>query len=64
MNFAIRARIALNNLQSDDGQTMAEYGIVMGVIGLVAIIGATVLGNGINDAFSVIACQLPGALCP
>ena len=58
---ATRIAIALNNLKSDEkAQTMAEYGIVMGVIGIVAIVGASALGNGLNDAFNAILAELPG----
>ena len=35
-----------------DGQTMAEYGILIGVIALVVIIAAVLLGSSISALFS------------
>jgi Flp pilus assembly pilin Flp len=34
--------------QRDDGQDMAEYGILIAVIAIIAIVGATVLGGSIS----------------
>ena len=64
MNFAIRARIALNNLQSnEDGTVLLEYSLVAGLVAVAAIVGASVLGAGIESAFQALACDLPGAAC-
>ena len=41
-----------------DGQTMAEYGIILFVIALVAIVGATVLGADISALFSDVASRI------
>jgi len=38
-------------LQKDEGQTMAEYGILVAVIALIAIAGATIFGGALNDFF-------------
>jgi len=36
----------------EEGQTMAEYGILIGVIALVVIVAAVVLGGSISSLFS------------
>jgi Flp pilus assembly pilin Flp len=38
--------------RSEDGQTMAEYGILIAVIALVVVVAAITLGGGISSAFS------------
>lgn len=39
-------------LQSEEGQTMAEYGILVAVIALIAIAGALLFGQGLDTFFS------------
>lgn len=43
---------AVVRLQSEEGQTMAEYGILVAVIALIAIVGATVFGGHLSTFFS------------
>ena len=38
-------------LRSQDGQTMAEYGILIAVIALVVIVAAIALGGSISSLF-------------
>jgi pilus assembly protein Flp/PilA len=45
-------------LQNDEGQTMAEYGILVAVIALVAIVGATIFGTGLQSFFGGLAGNL------
>jgi len=47
-----------NLVKNEDGQTMAEYGIILFVIALVAIVGATVLGADISALFSDVAGRI------
>ena len=49
------ARIQLNR---EDGQTMAEYGLLVAFIALVALIGASLLGLSLKDFFTSIANQM------
>jgi Flp pilus assembly pilin Flp len=51
---ALRSR-----LDCEDGQTMAEYGVVLAVIVLVCILAFTVLSGGISNAINNIAAVLP-----
>jgi Flp pilus assembly pilin Flp len=39
-------------MRSEDGQTMAEYGILIAVIALVVVVAALALGGNISSAFS------------
>jgi pilus assembly protein Flp/PilA len=43
---------SLARLQSDRGQTMAEYGILIAVIALIVVVAAVTLGASISHLFS------------
>ena len=45
-------------MRSEKGQTMAEYGILIGVIALVVVVAAIALGGGISGAFSSAATKV------
>jgi len=45
----------------EDGQTMAEYGVVLAVIALAVIAAFTALSGGISNAINNVANVLPGA---
>ena len=45
-------------IKRQDGQTMAEYGIILVVIALVGIIGATLLGGDIKAVFESVAGKI------
>lgn len=47
-----------NLVKNEDGQTMAEYGIILFVIALVAIVGATLLGGNISALFTDVAGRI------
>jgi Flp pilus assembly pilin Flp len=49
--FAYITTLALR-MRSEEGQTMAEYGILLGVIALVVVIVAATLGSSISGLFS------------
>jgi pilus assembly protein Flp/PilA len=42
----------LTRLRREDGQTMAEYGILIAVIALIVIVAAVLLGSSISGLFS------------
>jgi pilus assembly protein Flp/PilA len=52
----------LINLFSRDerGAAMVEYGLLVGLIALIAAAGATVLGNDVSAMFSAIGAYLAG----
>jgi len=51
---ALRSR-----LYREDGQTMAEYGVVLAVIALACIVAFTALSGGIAHALNNVAKVLP-----
>ena len=50
----LRARLA-----REEGQTMAEYGVVLAVIALAVIVAFTALAGGITNAINNVAKLLP-----
>ena len=44
--------------KSEEGQSMAEYGIILAVVALVAIVGYAALGTGLNDFITGVAGRL------
>jgi pilus assembly protein Flp/PilA len=48
----------LTRLRSEDGQTMAEYGILIGVIAVVVVVAAVLLGTNISSLFSSASSHL------
>jgi Flp pilus assembly pilin Flp len=51
----LRARFGV-----EEGQTMAEYGVVLAVICLIVIAAFTALQGGISGAINAVAKVLPG----
>ena len=45
----------------EEGQTMAEYGVVLAVICLAVIVAFTALSGGISNAINNVTSILPGA---
>lgn len=50
--------LMLMRLRKDEGQTMAEYGILIAVIALVVVAAAIILGNNLNSLFSSTATKV------
>jgi len=46
--------------QREEGQTMAEYGVVLAVITLTVITAITLLSTSVRNAISSVANILPG----
>jgi pilus assembly protein Flp/PilA len=42
-------------IQDEEGATMVEYGLLVALIALVAIVGVTLLGTNLNNLFSTVA---------
>jgi pilus assembly protein Flp/PilA len=53
----LRARLG-----REDGQTMVEYGLIVALVALAAIVGLGALGTSVNDMFNGIADQLGSAI--
>lgn len=47
------------NWRKEDGQTMAEYGVVLAVITIGAIVAFTALSGGISKAINNVTSLLP-----
>jgi Flp pilus assembly pilin Flp len=58
MMFANFFAFLQTRLQREDGQTMAEYGVVLGVITLAAAAAFLALGNRIDDVISAVITRL------
>jgi Flp pilus assembly pilin Flp len=57
MLFKLEATFAplIRRVSLERGQTMAEYAILLGVIALVVVVVATLLGSSISSVFSSVA---------
>jgi Flp pilus assembly pilin Flp len=56
--FAAEATESLK--KREDGQTMAEYGVVLAVITLVVVVAITTLSGNIKNAINAVSAILPG----
>jgi pilus assembly protein Flp/PilA len=45
-------------LEREEGQTLAEYGLILALIALVVIVAVTVLGGQINGMFEAIGSKI------
>jgi Flp pilus assembly pilin Flp len=45
-------------MRREDGQTMAEYGILIAVIALIVVVAAVVLGSSISGLFGSTATKV------
>lgn len=45
-------------MRNDEGQTMAEYGILIAVIALIVVVAAIVLGGSISSLFGSTSSHL------
>ena len=50
--------VLASRAQAEEGQTMAEYGILLGVIVIVVVAVAVLLGPTISDLFNAASRQL------
>ncbi len=56
--LATRQPNEVNGPDEDQGATMVEYGLIVSVIALVVVVGATVFGNALSTFFSDLAGSL------
>ena len=47
-------------LKNEDGAAMVEYGLLVGLVAVVCIVGVTQLGTNINDVFCAINTAIAG----
>jgi Flp pilus assembly pilin Flp len=48
-------RIQLGQLHREEGQTMAEYGLLIAFIAIIALVGVKLVGSGLSSFFSDLA---------
>lgn len=53
--------IVRSQVEREEGQTMAEYGVVLAVITIGAVAVFQLLSGGITDAINEVISLLPGA---
>jgi len=58
--WSLRNRLAMQ----EEGQALAEYGLLLGLIAIVVIAAVTLLGSQIDQVFDAITTALGGALGP
>jgi pilus assembly protein Flp/PilA len=57
-SFCQMALGLIGRMRAEDGQTMAEYGILLAVIAVVVVVAAIVLGQDISSLFNKVAGDL------
>jgi Flp pilus assembly pilin Flp len=50
--------LARIQLKREEGQTMAEYGLLIAFIAIVALFGVSLLGGSLKDFFTSLAGQI------
>lgn len=48
-------------LKDEEGATMVEYGLMVALIAVVAMVGAALLGENVNTKFNEVASAVDGA---
>jgi Flp pilus assembly pilin Flp len=61
MTFSDWFQLFRTHWRKEEGQTMAEYGVVLAVITVGAVAAFTLLSGGINTAIRRVIGFLPGA---
>jgi Flp pilus assembly pilin Flp len=54
--------LRLNSSQSEKGQDLAEYSMLIGLIALLVVVSLTVIGASINTIFTLIATAIRNGL--
>ena len=58
-SLQVHASAALADLRREEGQTMAEYGVVLAVIVVTVIVAITLLSTRVETAITRVANLLP-----
>jgi pilus assembly protein Flp/PilA len=58
LKFYVSIQNRLAELRDEEGQTMAEYGVVLAVITVGIIVALTALGTGISGALNSVVDKL------
>lgn len=49
----------LRSLRREDGQTMTEYALIVGVVAIAAVVALAALNTGISNAITKVVGSLP-----
>jgi Flp pilus assembly pilin Flp len=58
MNFSEWLEFARANWRKQEGQTMAEYGVILAVIAVGVVVALGLLSNGVKNAISNVVSYL------
>lgn len=58
IGYELMTTVATRDLEREDGQTMAEYGLILTGIALVVMVTTLLLGQAISNTFQNIINQL------
>jgi Flp pilus assembly pilin Flp len=58
--WQVFASDALHRVQREEGQTMAEYGVVLAVVTLIVLVALTTLSTSVRGALTAVANVFPG----
>lgn len=56
------ARVLTLELKREEGQAMVEYGLILGLVSIVAIAALVIVGKDVNEVFTTIGNELGTAL--
>jgi pilus assembly protein Flp/PilA len=51
-------RLWMSKLQSEEGQSLVEYALIIALVAIVLVAGLTALGTGINNTINSITSSL------
>jgi pilus assembly protein Flp/PilA len=59
----ITSKIAefFQNAKNEAGQTLVEYGLIVALISIVAIVALTLVGDNVTEVFNSVAGELGGS---
>jgi len=60
----VSARIQSRLVRDEEGATAVEYGLIVGLIAIVIIVGVGFLGTTLNGMFNDVANELPAVGTP
>jgi Flp pilus assembly pilin Flp len=50
----IRLKLLARRLEDECGQTLAEYGLILGLVALAGLLGVTIMVGGVNGLYNTV----------
>lgn len=63
-NFVIQLIARIQDAREEAGQTLVEYGLILALISIVAIVALGLIGDSVTGVFNDIADELGGSSTP